>query len=1368
MKRFFLMAAVVLCGAASFAQYTNVLENGTNLTVNSAWTNDTIWVGQTTASNTMQVISGGAVSSTNVFVGATSNANDNAVSVTGTGSWTIEDTLSIGSGTNNSVTVGNGGTVTAGNLVIYSNNTFNLNYGGTFAIATNFDASIDEFNWNSGGNLSVGGNLTGMSVSNNTVALAGGRDLTLNGGTWNTESTNLVVGDGSSGSDLVVTNGGWVNVGTGSTNDFAMGLDGGIAVGGTNGASLLVQNGSTAQTTGGLYVGGTNATLTGSVTVTNGSTLEAQSLTIGNTNSKLNIENGGTLSITGDYNADLPINTNVNWKSGGTLSVGGTLTKSNGLDGVGRKLAVNGGDWTLGGDLTVSGTNNTLSIINGGTVTNNDAYVGYAASDSNNTVSVSGDGSTWVNNGTLYIGSTSNGNSVAVSSGGRVEAVDIEVADGNDFNLNNGGTLAITTNFDVLAHNNFNWTSGGNLSVGGVLTGMSTSNLVVGGITNSYKFLDNGRDLTIADGGSWDTGTNNLYVGVGSSGSDLTVEDGGWVNVGGVDTNMAGGGMLVASTNGAQLAVINGSVNVDGMLYLGLDTNTSGTATILNGGTLSVGDLSIINGSLLDLQSGGTFAIATNFNVTGTPEFNWSEEGTLSVGGTLTGMELTNGVYYLDGGRDLTLDGGSWDIGDTNLVIGYGSSGSDLVVKNNGMLNSGTTYIGWDTNSANNSITIRDGGTWINSGDLWVGYGASSNGLTIANAGTNVLDGSATIGNANTSDNYVIVNGADSLWDVGNNLTIGASNSVNNYLSVSDSGQVKVHGDLYLESGNKLSLASGGGVSVGGEMTVSNATVSGVGTISLGMTNTTLTLIGGGSSLDSSILFEAKAGTSNTVSMVDRTYTVDDSAPQQYTNFQYLALTDSTLTGYGTLDAFENVNMLGGRIDPNGRRAGTIVIPGNFTVGASPDGTVYHADVFEKEWDQLQFTGAGSVNLTNLGLEVYMPVAPTGGVATIISTVNGLDSDTFASTNIEERLLLYTAVLDVTSNDVNIVVTGDSSQHLSSFIDYAATESARAGFNGMKNMVFTRTKQLRRNLVATADAMPYETYLLTNTNAPAGAMGPGDQNNIFDSHIWMQYYSGQGNYGGSGATDAFDLNNYGTTIGADRLVGDGLAVGLNYTYSRSAARADNQDSLDSETYWIGAYGEWVGVDGLYVDALAAYGYSSYDSVRFAQNYEGMSSYRGQSVGGYADVGQYYYYDDKLALSPYMGLHALYTTVNDHNETELAGSKVHVDSVDRNWLESVLGLKLRYRFDTPFGRFQTTGFAEWSYDFIQDNVSSTLSSDGLSGVETARVSPDESAVNVGLGYSWICTDYMEVGVGYNGRYNADYEEHTGSLMLDIMF
>ncbi len=1814
MRRFSTIAAILLaCTFPALAQYTNLLENGTNLTVNSAWTNDAVWVGQATPGNTLQVVSGGSVYSTNVFVGASSNATDNIVAVTGTGSWNIEDTLMIGSGTNNTVTVGAGGTLSAGKLVVDSNNSFNLNNGGTLAITADYDADAQtNVSWNSGGTLSVGGQLTksngldgvdrtlvidggswnldgdlvvsgasntlsivsggtvvnsnayvgyAASDSNNTVSVSGdgstwvnngvlhigstngsvgnavtvsdggavvagdlsvaegnsfnlnsngtlgvsgginvsqqtnltwnsgghlavggnlsgmtnhldgGRDLSLIGGTWNTGTTNLVVGDELDGSVLSVYNGGWVNVGSGTANDFSMGPDGGISVGGTNGAVLLVNSNSTVQTSGGLYVGGTNANLTGSVNITNGGLVEAHSLQIGNAGSSIDIGNGGTLSITGNFNADAQ--TNVSWNSGGTLSVGGLLTKSNGLDGVGHALVINGGLWDLGGDLVVSGASNTLSIVSGGAVVNSNAYVGYAASDSNNTVSVSGGGSAWINNGELFVGSTngsvgnvvsvsdggvveasglsiaagnhfdlndqgtlsiteafnydtqtglnwksggtlsvdgaltkSNGldgadrtlvidggswdlggdltisgtnntlsvftggtvtnndayvgtgtsslsntvkisgddsmwvndgvlhigstngsvgnavsvsanglveasglfiaagnhfdlndqgtlsitgdfnydtqtslnwngggilsiggkltkstgldgidrtlviddgglwdlggdlavegtnntlsvihggavtnnngyvgagtnslnntvevsgagstwvndgvlyigsangsvdNAVYVSDGGRVEAFDLDVVAGNSFNLNSGGTLAITEDFNVMQHPNLVWDAGGLLSVAGELSGLRTITQIVNGNTNTITRIDEGHDyeltgtngllqlgssslvvgynsansdLTITNGAtvssvdgfigwggnassntvtvagngaSWSNTGGDLYVGAYWSGStlvntangnSLTVKKDGWVNVGELQvnpTNFASGSMLVASTNGAQLVVGRGSVNVEGTLYLGQDTNTTATTTIRNGGTVSVGNLEIAPGSLLDLQSGGTFAIAGNFDRS-KDGFEWGQGGTLSVGGILINMPVTGTTNHLSDGRKLTLDGGSWNLGGNDLIVGISGSGSALRI--------------------------------VSDGSVEVG-------------------GDAYIGSVDSSGNTVGVEGSGSDWIIAGDLVFGgSSNSANNRLIVSDSGWVDVGNDLTLNAGNTISMESAGSISVGGDMNVySNSALLGSGSILFNTNNNTvLSFYGGGITLNTGIVFTAGAGTSNTVAVQRGALDVSEFVPAQYKNFGNLSLTDSSLTGVGVLDSFDRITMSGGVINPAGSDVGRLELGGNF----SASGTVFRAQVFADSWDELVFTGTNAVDLSSMSAEVLVPMLPVSDVVTILRA--GELANSFASVDVTDRFLLYSSALRVDDNEVQVVITPND-ESVSAALDLSATESVRAGFSGMKNMVFTRTKQMRRNLVATAHSIPNEVLLLTSTNAPSGALGPGDRNTIFDMHVWLQQYSGQGKFDQTGVTDGFTLNNNGTTFGADKLIGEALAVGVNYTYARSGVRADDGDRLDAESYWLGAYGEWVGVEGLYVDALAGYGYTSYDAERFAKDYHGLASYHGTAFGASVDVGQYYHYGDQLALSPYVGLHALSSSVGGHLEKDDYGGVMQVDEVGRDWVESALGLKMRHRFDTGIGRFQTTGYAEWTYDFVQDEVYSSMSSGNLAPVESAHVSPDESGINVGLGYSWICTDYMEIGVGYNGRFSDNYQEHSGSIMLDMMF
>lgn len=331
---------------------------------------------------------------------------------------------------------------------------------------------------------------------------------------------------------------------------------------------------------------------------------------------------------------------------------------------------------------------------------------------------------------------------------------------------------------------------------------------------------------------------------------------------------------------------------------------------------------------------------------------------------------------------------------------------------------------------------------------------------------------------------------------------------------------------------------------------------------------------------------------------------------------------------------------------------------------------------------------------------------------------------------------------------------------------YAAVQGVSSGFNGMQNGVFARSRQLRRNLVATAHAIPHAAFLFGSTNGPAGARGPGDPNTIFGMHFWAQQYSGKAQYDRQGVSDGFTLNNNGSSVGLDKLIGEALVAGINYTYARSTSSASNGDHVETETYWIGLYGEYVNERGLYVDALLALARSNYESERNAPGYRGTARFRGSNVGGHIDVGNYFH-SGRWALAPYVGLHYLWVQTDDYTEIDATGGQAQVDETKVASLESVVGLKLRNRVDTRIGRIQTTGYVEWMHDFLNEEIQSMLSAAATS-VQTAGITPDENRINAGVGLGWTCTDYMEVGVGYDARFNENYEEHMGTLMLSVMF
>lgn len=1298
----------------------------------------------------------------------------------------IDDRLKWNSGGNLSVGGVLSGMATT-NLTVATGVTNTLNYlnggryltldGGSWDTTTNalivgYNSSSAKLTLTNGGTLaSTDGYIGwGSTAANNSVVVGAGSS-------WSIE-TNLFVGaylgtngktnETGPGNALTVQSNGWVYVGDVVSGDVASYTNGGIAVAGASGANLYVTKSANVLTEGALVVGVSSAR-TGTVSVLNGGTITAATLDIFDANSVFNLNNLGTLKITGDFNS---FTNGFKWNSGGHLAVGGSLSNNlTGLYGTNQTLSIDGGSWNLGTNTLQIGTTgggNWLNIINGGTVTNGDAVVGW--SSSNNTVLVSGSNSLWNVGGTLAIGRNGTiDNRVIVAQNGTIKADDLSIDDFNTFTLANGGTLEMQNGFVVSDHTpRLTWASGGNLAVKGALSGMPTTNLVANGVTNSYAHLSGGKHLTLLDGGSWDltgndlivghnsssakltitgsgsavtnhdgyigwgsnsannsvlvTGTNaiwqntgNLYVGSypsatstnwlnTGSGNALTVSNGGWVLVGGFDTNGLAGGVGVVGTN----VIGNGSIYADQGFYVG-NTNgiDVGSVSVLAKGAVTASDLQIRSGSSFNLD--GSLSMTGDFNATQAGTFNWNNGGKLTItNGNLTGLSSIDGTNKV-----LTVNNADWtDTGLTNFVTGVNNR---LSVINGGTLNHNRFYIGASSNDWNNSVSI-----------------ANSN----------------------------------SAWNVANDLVVGDS-SFSNTLSVTDNGTLNVGGNVGLLNDAEFTISTNATILVGQNMLVWDSAVQGAGTIGFGAINNTLTIQGTNAAIDRGIVFDGSNGI-DTVAISNWNYVVDNTVTQ-FVNWENLALTDAVLSGTGDLDLFKtNVTINGGIIRPSGElyiRTDSLTIMNDPTLVVTVKGV--------NSADSLRVSGnlSNATMRADITINSFANVEDTGAV---ILTANGAGlENVFAATNavtFRERYFLYDFALTNIAADVKVIAVPVAGGDISSSLEYAGWQGVRNSFNAMEGTVQNRTKQLRRNLVATEPTARSRYYATENDeleNRPEGPDGPGDKNQIFGMNIWAQQFSGQGSYDKMGNSDGFTMQGYGTTFGFDRLIGDSLIAGVNYTYARSSASMDDAGNTDTETYWLAAYSEWFNKDGWFVDGLLAYGWSDYTSSRPSSDYLGIGKYDGTDFGGSLDAGRYLHWKN-WALAPYAGINYLTVSTESHQEVDaVQNNAIQVQGERYSAFETALGAKLRNRFDTRWGRIQTSAYAEWSYDHVNDHFSTTLRQ-GSDLFHASVITPSAEMINTGVGVSWTADDNYEIGLGYDARFNENYQEHLGTIMINVMF
>jgi T5SS/PEP-CTERM-associated repeat protein len=223
----------------------------------------------------------------------------------------------------------------------------------------------------------------------------------------------------------------------------------------------------------------------------------------------------------------------------------------------------------------------------------------------------------------------------------------------------------------------------------------------------------------------------------------------------------------------------------------------------------------------------------------------WSNSGGLFVGNsgtgslTISGGTVSDATGYIGSSSGstglVTMTGGLWS-NSGDLYVGYAGSGNNLTISNQGTVSSVNGWIGFDSNSANNSVLVTGSNSlWTNSGDLYVGVGGGGNSLTVSNAG-GISCGSLSIGGGSGSNNFVIVTGTNSkIINTGDFEMNNGGTSTNNLMVISNGGVVSdVNATLY---GNTNSSSYG---------IIDSVYIKGAGSA---WSNSTLTIGGGGSAI---------------------------------------------------------------------------------------------------------------------------------------------------------------------------------------------------------------------------------------------------------------------------------------------------------------------------------------------------------------------------------------------------------------------------------------------------------------------------------------------------------------------------------------
>ncbi len=756
-------------------------------------------------------------------------------------------------------------------------------------------------NWNPNGTPSSSDELTinsGSPTTIDTVITADGGSITFNNSGTTGSFVGLYTGYFGTGT-LDITNGADV---TSSASLIGYST-------GSTGTATVDGSGSTWNTGGNyLYVGREDGT--GTLNITNGADVTSGTGSIGT-----NTGSTGTVTVDGDGSTwDTGID-NLYVGAGGT----GTLNISNGADVTsGRSYIGNnssstgtatvdgfGSTWDTGtGSMYVgnSGTG-TLNITNSADVTSGEGSIGHE-SGSEGTVIVDGSGSTW-DTGTscMYVGDSGTGT--------------LNITNGADVTSDTGyiGRYSGSTGTATVDGSGSTWDTGtDSMYVGN--SGTGTLNITNGAdVTSGEGYIGHeaGSDGTVTVdgyGSSWDTGSDDLYVGYDDyATATLNVSNDAQVTTGG---NFVIGDRGTVNLSGGKLSVkyLSGSPDTP-MNFTGGELEiTTGHAFI--SGTSPLGSyLSMTSGQVLDVQNGTTtVASGAILNVNNGTVYSdeLQNDGSLSIGNG----GLVNTASGLTNSSSMSMSGGMI-AGPGTVTNDYGASFSAKGTVNHALNNYGTINLddvltvngemdNYGSVNISTSEMLRQNGGLDNYGTVDLDGGSISGSGTVTNHPGGIIRGGSAIGSQITNDGGLIHADGDStllISDMTDNINGGE-------MRVDDGAGINVLTPLFNDG---TIVLNGSNATFSGDTILNTGTILGQGWFSNSVDNDgtvrasggTLTLAGSDFTNNSTGRIEALDDSTVFVTQGMKTNRGDIALQGgSFDNANHNITNNSSITGYGT------------------------------------------------------------------------------------------------------------------------------------------------------------------------------------------------------------------------------------------------------------------------------------------------------------------------------------------------------------------------------------------------------------------------------------------------------------------------------------
>lgn len=1130
-------------------------------------------------------------------------------------------------------------------------------------------------------------------------------------------------------------------------------------------------------------------------------------------------------TVTGTVIADVTGQKGGNGGTDTNGSGGGTSNGGNGGNGgagitlnaqTSPTLVINSGVTVRGG---AGGNGGSVSANNGNGGTGGSGGVGVIANSNGAVVTINGTGAIaggTIGTGGFKSGSGSNGSFFALAYG-------MTVSENTTINFTGSGTITGGNNpstgvagirFDGAGKTLDITGSAGTILGGGsgneaiLLNGGTINNAaIVGGISSSNKAVDvNANSTAFNNTGNLSAGGNTTFnvsggrtlIDLRNTGSGVirgdynnTISISGTIN--NITNSVAGAGGIRSVT--AAAIFVNGGGNVDvidntgGLITSGVAASTSfGTITL----TGNVAGVTLTGGTIQSTGGGNALAITTD------------QTGTISSSSALTTTSSASVISFSNAAATFV---------NTGAITGRITSTADAKIQTY------TQDVGGSLTGTGTVIDLNDGADVVNlnggtiTGNVNLGAGGDTftfANVTIANALTGTLEfGTGT--NTFAINESMTTAGAISSTGGTTNATVATSKSFSIGHAVNfGAGSLTNNGSVFVNTGGALTTNINGG-STGDTISILGGTIAG--NVDMGAGNDTFSYGNAGSAtaLNGTLAFgsgtnlflinesmtttgamSSVGGSTNVTVASGKTFTIGHAVNFGGGTFNNQGI---TVINDGQSLVANGDSMAGGRYIfglSNATAAnGAGAVAGLLDLsGGSLQSAISAANQIE-----IQATGGATLTAGAQFRIVHGGAAETtdftGDLITDNSALfnfrlrNGNDSGvTFAGADVNDIIVEVVsatmAALDLTRNAaaVNVVTTAIGGTGGATFDTIQTNLGAAATSAELNELYEALAPSVDNSAQDGAVGTSNQVIVLAETRISGNRRDLSSGSEELANRMWLQGFGKTASQDKDGIYDGYDADTYGTAIGIDGLVGDGLSLlGVALSYGQTQIDADNATRTDTDidSYQITFYGDRNFSQGSFIEGFAAYARNDINSVRHnVGGVAGLNAHADYSASTYAVRGgvghNFMLPTHALTLIPKLTAAYAVFDPETYTETGAGGASLRVDGDTSEQLNLGVNVELNRTFTHESGAlFRPSVNVGYRRDMLSDAVDTTSTfMAGGAAFTTKGAESEKGAFTAGLGMEFFSTGHWQMTAKYDLELKNGYDAHAALLRAGYRF